>query len=184
MSSPQMPVVAENAASPGPTPLPAITRVVAVLVLVFAGLGLLSALSQIGSLSQMRSPVLGVLVSPHIAIPFTIFRGALNLVLAILILRRYVWALDALIATQLFGVLNNGVYLLSPARNAYAATVIARTQARMPATPGLNPDLYRTFTSVALSIGIGVSVAIAVVFIALLVADRRRFRAVCLPRPA
>lgn len=182
MSSPQTPAVAGNAASAGRAPLPTITRVVAVLVLVLAGIGLLSTLSQIGRVARLRPPVLGMLVSPTVGITFAIVLGAANLILAILILRRYVWAVDALMATQAFGLINNCLYLLSPARRVYLATVLAQTQARMPATPGLDPNTYSRITTVAVSFGIVVGIAIAAVFIALLAVDRRRYRAVCLQR--
>ena len=180
MSSPPVPVVAGGSADPGRAPLPTITRVVAVLVLVLAGLGLLSTLSQISRLSQLRSPVLGMLVSPAIAITVTIVLSAANLILAILILRRYGWALDALIAVQVFGLLNNCLYMLSPVRRVYLAAVIAQTQARMPATPGFDPNAFRTMTALATSIGIVVGMVIAVMFISLLAVDRRKYRAVCL----
>jgi hypothetical protein len=184
MSSSQTPVAAGSTGSAGQAPLPTITRVVAILVLVLAGLGLLSTLSQIGRLSQLRPPVLGMLVSPAVAIAFTLALSTVNLILAILILRRYVWALDALIAMEVFGLLNNCLYLLSPARHAYLAAVIAQTQARMPATPGLDQNAFRSMTTIATSIGIGVGIAIAIVFIALLAVDRRRYRAACLQRQA
>jgi hypothetical protein len=184
MTSSQVPVVAGNAASAGPAPLPTVTRVVAVLVLAFAGLGLLSVLSQMRTLSQLRAPVLGVLVSPAVAISFTIVLGVANVIFAILILRRYVWALDALIATQAFGLLNNCLYLISPARRVYAASLLAQMQARMPATPGLDAGTYRTIMSVSLTFGIVLGIAVAVVFVVLLLVGRSRYRAVCLSRPA
>jgi hypothetical protein len=180
MSSPQTPALSGNAAISGPAPLPTITRVVAVLVLVLAGLGLISTLSQINRLLQMRPPVLGMLVSPAVGIAFTIVLGAANLVLAILILRRYAWALDALIAIEVFGLLNNCLYLLSPARRLYAAAVLAQTQARIAATPGIDPNTYRTIMTVSMSLGIVLGMVIAVIFISLLAVDRRRYRAVCL----
>jgi hypothetical protein len=182
MSSPQTPAVVGNAASAGRTPLPTITRVVAILVLVLAGLRLLSTLSQISRISQLRAPVLGMLMSPAAAIAFTIALSAVYLILAILLLRRYVWALDALIAVEVFGLLNNCLYLLTPARRVYIAAVLAQTQARMPATPGFDPNTFRTITTVAASIGIVISMAIAIVFISLLAVDRRKYRAVCLQR--
>jgi hypothetical protein len=180
MSSTQTPAVAGNAGSAGQAPLPTITRVVAILVLVLAGLGLLSTLSQIARLSQLRPPVFGMLVSPAVAIAFTLGFSAVNLILGILILRRYVWALDALIAMEFVSLLNNCLYLLSPARHVYLGAVIAQTQARMPATPGFDQNAFRSMTTIATSIGIGVGIAIAIVFIALLAVDRRRYRAVCL----
>lgn len=186
MSSPQTPIVAENISSAGPTPLPTITRVVAILVIALAALGLLSTLSQIARLSHVSSPVLGMMVSPTVAIAFTITLGTVNLILAILILRRYAWALDALIAIEAFALLNNVAYLLSPSRRVYISTVIAQTQARMPmpAAPGLDPNTYRTMMSVGATIGIVVSALIAVTFITLLTVDRRRYRRVCLPGQA
>lgn len=180
MSSPQTPVVAGNAAKPDRVPLPAIIRVVAVLVLAFGGIALLSTLSQMRNLSQMRAPILGMIVSPSVAISFTLALGAANVILAILILRRYVWALDALIATQAFGLLNNCLYLVSPARRAYTATVLAQAQARVPSTPGFDPGTAQKIMSVSLTLGIAVGMAVAAVFIVLLLVGRRRYRAVCL----
>jgi hypothetical protein len=182
MSSPPTPVVAENAASAGPPPLPTMTRVVAVLVIALAGIGLLSTLSQIARLSHVPTPVFGIIVRPPVGIAFTITLEASNLILAILILRRFAWVVDVLIAIQAFGLLNNVAYLLSPVRRVYVATVLAQTQARMPApaTPGFDPNLFSKIMSVAVSVGIAVSILIAVVFITLLLVDRRRYRRVCL----
>lgn len=184
MSSPQTPAAGGDAPSTGLAPLPTITRVTAVLVLVLAGLGLLSTLSQISRMSHMRHPVLGMLVSPAVGIAFTIALGAANLILASLILRRYAWALDALIALETFAVVNDGLFLLSPARQAYVSQVLAQTQAQLQTAPGVDPNFYRTMLTMAFSVGIVVAMVVALVFIVLLAVGRRRYRAVCQRQPA
>jgi hypothetical protein len=184
MSTPQTPLAQTAAPNDGRPPLPTATRVVAVLILVFAGISLLSLLSQYRTIAHLRLPVLGMLVGPAVGIAFTVALGLANLVLAILVLRRFAWALDGLIAVQIVSVVNNCLYLLSPARSAYVSAVFARTQVQMPVQPagGLDPNVFRTILSVAMSVGIIVSLLFSAVFIALLAAYRRKYRAVSLSR--
>jgi len=182
MSSPETPVVAESVSNAGPPPLPTMTRVVAVLVIAVAGLDALAVLSRLRMPSQLPAPILGMMVSPAAAIAFTLSVCALNLILAILILRRYPWALDVEIAMQVFSIVNHSLFLLSPSRGAYVAAILAQMREQMSANggTGIDPRVFATMMSIMLSIMVLVAIAFNIALIVLLAVDRRRYRRVCL----
>jgi hypothetical protein len=184
MSLSQTPVASGGATSAGRDSLPTATRVVVVLIAIFAALGLLSILTQMARVTPVSPPIFGVIVRPAVGIAFSAVLGLVNLALALFVLRRYRWALDGLIAVQSFGAVNSCLYLVSPAQRAVISAVMAQTQAQMPAhAPGaLDPHILQEIMSATMSSTITLTVVLNLVFLILLSVNRRRYRAICLPR--
>ncbi len=184
MPSSETPVAGSAAASAGRVSPPTISRVVAIIVGIFAIIGLLSILVQLRAVSQVRPPLFGITVGPAVSIAFSMAVDAASLGLAILVLSWVGWAVDGLIAVEAIKALNNCLYLLSPARHAFVASTLAQAQARMPSPAGaaIDPHTLGTIMSMSVSFGIVVGILIAVAFIVLLCVDRRRYRTVCLSR--
>jgi hypothetical protein len=159
--------------APGAVGIPISIRIITIFFIIGGGIALLSA--EFAIHTNMPTMLLGVLVQGWRAWAFLAVLAVVQLGVCIAILKRRLWALDALIVVLLFGIVNTSLFALSPSRNA----VFDRVMQAESLPPSVNLSAMRDVMNTIFPVGMSLGVVLSAVMLYFLLTRRKAFRAAC-----